>query len=147
VIVDARPTRTRLAAYAVSLDAGGRLLVCRIASGDPGEGSWTLPGGGLEFGEHPAACVVRELAEETGLVGEIASLAGIDSLVYPSTVTHDGAEVHAIWFVYRVHVVGGDLRDEVDGSSDVCAWVTRDELAVLPTVPVLDRSLPLVFGG
>ena len=28
---------------------------------------WTLPGGGIDFGEHPADAVVREVHEETGL--------------------------------------------------------------------------------
>ena len=32
---------------------------------------WTLPGGGVEAGESPAAAVIRELAEETGLRGVV----------------------------------------------------------------------------
>ncbi len=28
---------------------------------------WELPGGKLELGEEPAACVAREITEETGL--------------------------------------------------------------------------------
>jgi 8-oxo-dGTP diphosphatase len=33
-----------------------------------GEGRWAPPGGHLEFGETPGACVRRELAEETGII-------------------------------------------------------------------------------
>ena len=31
--------------------------------------------------------------------------------------------MHAIRIVYRVKVIGGDLRDEIDGSTDTCALV------------------------
>jgi 8-oxo-dGTP pyrophosphatase MutT (NUDIX family) len=41
---------------------------------------WELPGGKLELGETPEACVVREIEEELGLVATIGPL--LDSWVY-----------------------------------------------------------------
>jgi 8-oxo-dGTP diphosphatase len=113
--------RTRVAAYALTTDEGGRVLLCRIApSVMPGQ-RWTLPGGGVDFGESPARAVIRELAEETGLAGEVVALADVsDRMLTPA----DGdAELHAIRIMYRVRITGGELRDEPDGSTDTCAWI------------------------
>ncbi len=67
--------RTRLGSYAVAIGNGG-ILLCRIASGYPEEGQWTLPGGGIDWGEHPDDALVREVYEETGLALESYTLAG-----------------------------------------------------------------------
>lgn len=64
---------TRVAAYGVAI-ADGRLLLSHWAEG----GLWTLPGGGLEPGEDPAATALREIAEETGYVAELADLPQVE---------------------------------------------------------------------
>ena len=57
---------TRVAAYVVALDEHGRLLLTRLNERTSRPGAWTLPGGGVEFGEHPEVTALRELEEETG---------------------------------------------------------------------------------
>jgi 8-oxo-dGTP diphosphatase len=121
---------TRVAAYAVCLDEHGRMLLCRLAPGNDEPGSWTLPGGGVDFGEHPYETAVRELTEETGLTGRIIELIGIDSQVFRQARPTGDREAHAIRIVYRVAITGGELRDELDGSTDTCAWLSPDEQAV-----------------
>ena len=133
---------TRVAAYALVRDADDRVLLARIAPGDPDPGAWTLPGGGLGFGEDPMAGALRELREETGLIGEIDGLAGVDSRHYGTEQTRSGREVHAIRIVYRVRVVGGTLRDEVGGSTDHAAWLTPDEIGRVPVVDLVTFALP-----
>ena len=60
----------RRSAKALLVDASGRwLLLLMTDPTDPDLGQWwELPGGGLEAGETAEDAVVREVAEETGLV-------------------------------------------------------------------------------
>ena len=134
---------TRVAAYALATDVGGRVLLVRVAPGYLSAGKWTLPGGGINFGEDPALAVVRELAEETGLAGEIESLAFVDSVLGPSGVEHGRSfgPFHAIRIVYRVAITGGELRDELDESTDAAGWFTSAEIAQLPTVELVAAAL------
>jgi 8-oxo-dGTP diphosphatase len=137
------PRWTRVAAYALSLDGVGRLLLARVAPGYVAEGMWTLPGGGVGFGEHPADAVLRELAEETGLIGRVLALAYVDSMTNGPLVEAGRAygPWHGIGIVYRVEVIGGDLRDEVEESTDAAAWFTRNEIASLPRTQLVDKAL------
>ncbi len=116
--------RTRVAAYGLCRDAEERVLLCRIVERIAPGGVWTLPGGGLDFGESPASGALRELTEETGLTGEVVALLDVADRVVDQA---RGVRMHAIQIVYRVRVTGGELRDEPDGSTDMCAWFTIEE--------------------
>jgi 8-oxo-dGTP diphosphatase len=111
----------RIAAYGVIVDRGRILLAHWNESGRSG---WTLPGGGIEAGEDPVDAVVREIAEETGLVAEAGELLGIDSKVIPAEARFvpDAGPLHAVRIVYRATVVGGTLANEVGGTTDEAAW-------------------------
>ena len=131
-MTDAPRRVTRVAAYAVCTDEAGRLLLCRIAPGYTTgfDGWWTLPGGGLEHGEDPRDGALRELAEETGYVGELGDLLDVHSWHTLFAEPDHGEEIdwHGIRILYRCRVVGGELRDELDGSTDTCRWFAPDEL-------------------
>lgn len=53
----------------------GNLLLVRRGRG-PAAGSWSVPGGRVEFGELLVEAVVREMAEETGLECVCGELVG-----------------------------------------------------------------------
>ena len=139
--------RTRLGSYAIAFDAAGRILLCRLSADEVEAGAWTLPGGGVEFGEHPDATVLRELAEEAGLTGRIDGFLGTFSRVYRRSPAAAGADLHFLGLLYRVTPTGGQLRDEIDGSTETCAWFRPDELDDLRIVGVARHAIGLALPG
>ena len=53
-----------LVAACALVDADGRVLMCQRPEGKALAGLWEFPGGKLEPGETPEACLIRELKEE-----------------------------------------------------------------------------------
>lgn len=64
-----------LVAAVALIDQDGRVLVTQRPPGKPMAGLWEFPGGKLEPGEPPEACLIRELEEELGITTEPACLA------------------------------------------------------------------------
>ena len=56
-------TKTRDGSRAIIIEDGKIMLTHELNSG-----WWLLPGGGIEEGETPKECVIREVEEETGLI-------------------------------------------------------------------------------
>lgn len=128
--------RVRLAAYAWC-ERDGAVLLTRVSPDGPGGGLWTLPGGGLDFGEDPAVAVRREVDEETGYEIELGELLGIRSAVLEPSETISGHRVQTVGIVYRAVVTGGSLRREYDGSTDLAEWVPWHQVDGLPAVDLL----------
>jgi len=140
------PKLTRLAAYGV-IRRDDWTLLCRGAPGNHGAGLWTLPGGGLEFGEGPKAAVVREVAEETGLDARITGQPSIHSDTGEWPFSAGPVAYHTVRFVYPMEVVGGEERREVDGSTDEFGWFTPAEIERLRLADIVERALGLEDHG
>ncbi|MCU1662434.1 MAG: hydrolase [Pseudonocardia sp.] len=111
---------------ALTFDEDGRLLLVRRAN-DPGRGLWSLPGGRVEPGEDDVAALVREMAEETGLVVQPGPLVG--RVLRGRYAIAD----------YRCTVVGGELRAGDDALD--ARWCDAAALAELPLVELLVETL------
>lgn len=98
-----------------------RILLVRRGRG-PAQGAWSVPGGRVEAGETLAEAVVRELAEETGLVGVCESLLGWAEVI--------GEDHHFVILDFVVTIL--DDRDPVAGDDAAEAgWVPLHEVADL----------------
>ncbi len=64
-----------LVAAAALVDADGRVLICQRPASKALAGLWEFPGGKVEAGETPEACLIRELDEELGIAVTHACLA------------------------------------------------------------------------
>ncbi|MEV4346060.1 NUDIX domain-containing protein [Actinoplanes sp. NPDC049596] len=126
----------RVGAYGICRDDSGRVLLARNSPLSEFPGLWTLPGGGVEQGEHPDDAVVREFGEETGLAVRIDGL---------NTVTADLARLsggdleHTDRIIYDVSVTGGTLRNEAEGTTELVEWVA--DPAALPLMPFTAAAL------
>lgn len=132
--------RTRIAAYLVATK-DRHIVLSRIAPGYPGAGSWTLPGGGVEWGEHPEDALRREVYEEAGFEVDDADYVGIDSRVFDASGNHDA--LHAIRLIYAAQVDGEPRVTERDGSVDAARWFPVDELDDVPTVELVSIAMAM----
>jgi 8-oxo-dGTP diphosphatase len=143
------PRRQRVAAYAVIV-RGGEILLARIAPTISPSEQWTLPGGGIDFGEHPDAAVVREVHEETGLDCELGRPIWIGSAHRVLDTGANGelgaSELHSVRIVYDAWVPADAPEPrvvEVDGSTVDARWHPLADVlsGAVPTVPMVCQAL------
>lgn len=92
-----------------SKDAREYLVLRAFGAVDDGDWVWRPPSGGIEEGESEFDCAVRELFEETGLVGVVTA---VPNMSYPT-------------FVVEVPL---DAPVELSEEHDALEWVSAEEL-------------------
>ena len=114
------------------LDRRGRLL-------------WSLPKGHLEAGESPQQAAVREVQEETGILGRVLQKLGVIDFWFVA----DGHRVHKTVHHFLLEAESGELSD-ADIEVDEVAWVPLDDLSrklSYDTERKLLSALPAQFGS
>ena len=126
------PQRQRVAAYALIRRGTDELLLTRLAPQIRFKG-WTLPGGGVDHGEHPREALRREVLEEAGLHAEPGRILDVYSHHYtgprPDGLVED---YHAIGLVFEAALLPESYDVEphvldVGGSTDLARWTTLEE--------------------
>lgn len=128
-----------LVTAAAMINSAGQVLVQRRPPGTAMAGLWEFPGGKIEPGETPEAALVRELAEELGIVADPAALLPLTF----ASVALEGR--HLLLLLYRLDRWQGD---PVAHHATALAWRAPAELrelamppADLPFIEVLERAL------
>jgi ADP-ribose pyrophosphatase YjhB (NUDIX family) len=107
---------------AIAVRDGALLLIRRGHA--PSRGRWSLPGGRIEPGETAQQALIRELAEETGLIVEVGELVGEVVRPGPNEDTYRIQD-------FRVTLAGSDAvaGDAVagDDATDI-AWVPLEDV-------------------
>lgn len=145
-VAAAAPVRhQRVAAYALVV-ARERVLLTRVSGTGFHTGRWSLPGGGVEHGEHPRAAVVRELAEETGLDAQVGRLLAVDDVhVHGTAPSGREEDFHSVGIVYAA-TVPDDAEPRVvegEGTTDAVAWVPLADVesGAVPVVELVTAAL------
>ena len=127
------------ATCAVTFDDAGRILLTRRAV-EPEIGEWCLPGGFIEIDETPQECVLRELCEETGIIGEITRQLGVEgqaSWLY----------VNVVIAGFLVKAIGGELHAGDDVSEAI--WFKPEDapkLAFPSHQKIFERGFEVMRG-
>ena len=113
---------------AAIIEKEGRILIGKRKMGRFA-GMWEFPGGKIEPGETPQACLERELREELGVEARIGPFLLSTKHIYP----HMPIEL----ITYRAEILSGDLylREHTE-----IRWVARQELADYD-FPAADRAV------
>jgi ADP-ribose pyrophosphatase YjhB (NUDIX family) len=84
---------------------------------------WSLPKGHVEEGETPEQAALREVHEETGLVGRIVAPLGVIDFWF---VVED-KRIHKTVHHYVIEAIGGELSD-ADLEVEAVEWIPYDQV-------------------
>lgn len=121
-----------LVAACALIDVDGRVLIGKRPAGKSLAGLWEFPGGKVESGETPEACLIRELDEELGIQVTHACLA---PFVFAS---HAYGATHLLMPLYLCRRWEGFVSAR---EHEALAWVKPNKLADYPMPPA---DAPLV---
>lgn len=118
------------------VDADGRVLIAQRPEGKAMAGLWEFPGGKLEQGETPEACLVRELREELGITTKPACLA---PLTFASHAYDDFHLFMPLYICRRYEGIPRGLENQA------IKWVKPKQLRDYPMPPADEPLIPALI--
>lgn len=126
----------RVSIKGIAIDTDGRVLLTREDNN-----KWELLGGGLDHGEDPKECLVREIKEETGLT--VTSIS--DAPIYFLTCPRLGHDSFVANVIYQITLENLDFTP-----SDECQelrFVSVDEMKTLDLFPNVQKLSELLISS
>lgn len=116
---DSTPSRVGVGVgVGVFVTRGDDVLLMRRANAH-GTGSWSSPGGHLDFGEDPVACASRETYEETGIhISDIRFMAVTNDLFQA-----EGKHYITVWM--HAEYASGEARVNAEDEMTEVAWFPK----------------------
>jgi len=117
----------------VGLEDGVACVAVIARRNRAGRLEWCLPKGHLEGSETPEEAAVREIHEETGILGEVVERIGAIDYWFSG----DGRRVHKVVHHFLLDAVGGHLTVEGDPDHEAedVAWVPLVEVDTVLSYP------------
>ena len=112
----------RLVSKVMIISEDGKIVMAKVKRGHF-VGAWTLPGGYLDYSEHPKHGAIRETLEELGIEIQLDDEAPIIS---ENIFTEEG--INFVSFSYRstVNSIDMDFKPKHDEIAEV-AWLNKEE--------------------
>lgn len=94
---------------------------------------WDLPGGTIEFAEHPVEALIREIDEETKTKVQVGNLIFVYDFM-------SGEKRHQFQMVYKCDYLSGEVILSPREHQEF-RWVTLEEMESLPKIAFLEELL------
>ncbi|OYX63701.1 MAG: DNA mismatch repair protein MutT [Novosphingobium sp. 32-60-15] len=141
--MDGNPPMMVVVALAL-LSTDGKVLVQQRAAGKAHGGLWEFPGGKVEAGEAPEAALVREIAEELGVIVESYA---ITPLSFATSFAEPGKKAVLLLLYTATRWCGSPKALEAGTQIN---WVSAPELLALPMppldIPLAQALIPVLDG-
>lgn len=107
-----------------------------------GQDVYNLPGGNLEFGEHLADALAREMVEEMEIkvsVGELILVGEVHNVEQKKQTFH---------FIFAGKIIEGTpVLNPKETSANAIKWLNISELSAINLYPNISEKLKLYFAG
>jgi 8-oxo-dGTP diphosphatase len=125
-----------LVAAVALVDADNRVLIAQRPQGKALAGLWEFPGGKVEAGETPEACLIRELDEELGITTWRSCLAPL------SFASHSYEDFHLLMPLFICRRWEGTVQRREHAA---LKWVRPKQLRDYPMPPADEPLIPALI--
>jgi 8-oxo-dGTP diphosphatase len=132
------PSKTAQVGVAVLVRRGDEIVLLK-RQGSHGAGTWSTPGGHIDFGETPEACGIRETQEEVGLAIADLTFIGLTNDVFEQ----EGKHYLTIWL--EAQYAGGEARVNAPREMTEVGWFALDALPEPLFLPVANLVAGKVY--